>query len=739
MIIPEKLKEILERDQKIDGLVKTVISSFEPIFKNNDLFFFEEYTDHGIEHINKVLKTAEFLIPDTLLINDIQSKEVAILILATVLHDIGMHTNFATFRAIIDGKYNDVKVNILDKKTWQELWQEYLLEVRHWSSKKLENVFGKPETEEDINIISIVESVKSAIESKNKDKLDGRHKKLIGEFIRRHHERLAHEIALNGFIGNETILFGNETLDERYKQLVGIVARSHGMNVRKTYEFLKEEMGLGKAWKNPDNIKIVYLMVLLRIADVLQIDETRANRILLEIEGVNSYASEKEHKKHLTILNLNCETEDPEMIYVECNSPKNAELYVEIQNLIKYIQYEFDLSWAILGEVYGLTSKTQIKFRRIDSNLENQKLNYVPKKIAFDVNNEVAKLLVAPLYGNNPTYGVRELVQNATDACKERMKIEQDNGNTDYEPLITVSIDKIEEEKYSFKIKDNGKGMTLDEIQNYFLSVGSSFRKTIEWKKEFEEKVSRNGKFGIGVLAIFLLGEEGAEISVKTRSYQDKSSTYTFKTKIDNEYIDISIEQNNLFEIGTEIQIFIPKNKCEKLIKSANPKWTDWYIGDTPKVQYFLCGNKIKKQSFFKQQSKREISSKGYKVQWCYDKIKDDGNDNEESTNRNMFVSCNDIIVTLDSNYYEFSDVTINRKPNLFIEDTQGKLPLKLNRNDIDVGILPFESELLQDIYKDIIAELLMLSKKPYGKKRPHLLYYYDSIFSYKYNIYNVQ
>ena len=32
--------------------------------ENNKLFFFEEYTEHGIEHIEMALKVAEFLIPD---------------------------------------------------------------------------------------------------------------------------------------------------------------------------------------------------------------------------------------------------------------------------------------------------------------------------------------------------------------------------------------------------------------------------------------------------------------------------------------------------------------------------------------------------------------------------------------------------------------------------------------------------------------------------------------------------
>lgn len=698
MIIPSKFKNILETDQALDSLVKSVITSFEPILKG-ELFFFEEYTDHGIDHIEMVLKAAEFLIHEESF-GYIQPKEVAILILAVVLHDIGMHTEFSTFKAMIDGKYDEAKEDVLDKKTWQKLWQDYLSEIKHWSSKKLEDVFGKSE---EIDTIKIIADVKSAIEKNEKDDLAGVHKKLIGDFIRKYHARLAHEIALIGFIGNETIPFGNSNLEKRDKQLIGIIARSHAENIRDTFAYLRQIAQ--DAWQFPGGLNIVFLMVLLRIADYLQIDKSRTNNILLKIRTFASPLSLREHKTHLAIHHIHFgKIKEPELIYVECN-PDNAQMYVKIQDLIKGMQHELDLSWAILGEIYGFNpnDRPQIKFRRIYSNLEGsfaETLNYVPKKVVFDVNNEVSKLLVAPLYGNDPTYGVRELVQNATDACKERMVVEARKGDVDYEPIVIVSIDKTDKEDYLFKIKDNGKGMTLNEILNYFLSVGSSFRQAIEWKKEFEGKVVRNGRFGIGVLATFLLGDE---VTVKTRSYNDNTA-YCFKARINSEYIEI--EKNNHFDIGTEIEICISKSKFSSLEDKQHDKilWKDWYIGSVPEVQYFLNGENIKPRDFFKPNKNREIYPKGYdKIQWDYSK--------EIKSSHDMIVVCNDIIVTLE-NYnkfaYPFASDVISNRPHLWIEDSMGNLPLSLNRNKIESYSLPFEEELYQDVAKDFIAQILV-------------------------------
>jgi molecular chaperone HtpG len=718
--IPSKFKKRLREDPKLVSLVKDIVTTFESILKDNNLFFFEEYTDHGIEHIERVLKTAEFLIPDKLF-KHILPKEVAILTIATILHDIGMHTNYSTFKALIAGKYNGVRIDVLDKKEWSNLWNEYLSEQKYWNDKKMISMFG----ENNKNYIFKEESLSQHAS------LNGNDKKIIGEFIRKYHDRLAHEIVLKGYIKNDGSIqcFGSNKFIERYKQFSGIVARSHRMDIRETFKFL-QSIGLGKAWKKPEGIHIIYLMVLLRIADALQIDETRANPILLEIKGINSPISLKEHKKHLTVLNLNYgkddEMGDPELIYVECIRPENAQLYVEIQELITYIQHEFDLSWAILGETYGLSEKTKIKFRRIESNLEDEnfvkEIKYIPRRIAFRIDSNISKLLVKPLYGDNPIYGIRELVQNATDACKERMNIEQRKEHKNYNPLVTVSIDKINEEQYKFTIVDNGRGMNLSEILNYFLSIGSSFRYDINWKKEVSS-VNRNGRFGIGILAAFLLGDE---INVKTKSYKEDADGYIFKIRLNSENIDI--EKFDNLDIGTTIEILMPHDKCaflskERVLESRSVFmvedmfWTDWYINTVPHVQYFQNNKEIIGSIFFDIHMVRNIFPANYgKVQWKY------------LNKYGTFVSCNDIIITTqsskdafnyrdeendshndnDSYLYSRSQI-IHRRPSLKIEDPNGILPLRLDRNDLETGILSFEKDLFEDVSKDFIAQLLNL------------------------------
>lgn len=715
MNIPPKLHAILAKDQKTDGAVKSSISNFETLLKDNKLFFFEEYTDHGIAHVENVLRAVELLIDDESF-KHITHKEVAILILAIVMHDIGMHTEFSIFTSMLNGCYDDIRAEVLDRKTWKELWADYLAESKHWSSKKMEEIFGTSDERP------------GNPEFSNKDRLTGTDKKLIGEFLRRNHARLAHEIALKGLINNDGSSLEILEFDKREKQLIGIIARSHGTSIRSTFDYLKI-IAPGDAWKYPDGLNVVFLMVLLRIADYIQIDRTRTNEALLKIKTLNSPLSLREHRSHLSIRHIHWgDINDPELIYIECDSPGNARMYVKIQDLAEDIQRELDLSWAILGEVYGFQpdNKPHIKYRRISSNLESLPKDYVPQKISFKVDNELSKLLVAPLYGDNPTYGVRELVQNATDACKERQHIERCDAA--YAPLVTVSINVVENDKRVFTIKDNGKGMTLDEILHYFLSVGASFRKSSEWKQKFtsengESHVQRNGKFGIGILAAFLLGDE---ISVKTKSCNAGASAYEFSANMDSDFIDIQTVQG--CDVGTEITIVMPESRWLKfsLHSSINKiNWTDWYIGKCPEVQYLLDDEIQVPKSFFKQNKKREISPADYdSVQWDYS--------NDLRGRNSMFVACNDIIIMLDNNsdFFTNDSKVITTRPHILIEDSKGNLPLSLNRNRLDRYSLPFEDDLFEDVARDFIAQILSLKVSATTIER-HRLFPHNANFLY--------
>lgn len=695
--IPHNFEERLKRDQKLAGTVYSTVSVFGEILQENKLPFFEEYTDHGIKHIEGVLYGSERLIKQETLNHVLTNTDIGNYILAVILHDLGMHLNFEGFQRLLAGDYDDTRVSQFDTMTWKEAWNDFLVEAKRFSGKQLIQLFG------DDKVILDDPSLKQ------KDQLTGKDRKLIGEFVRRHHPRLAHEIALQGMPGAEILPFGKD-LDEETRNLVGLVARSHGIVLRKSVDFITEKYGK-ESQKIIFNCHWPFLMVLLRISDYLQIDSSRSSfNLVLKLRTFQSPYSAIEHDKHNAINNVeNRYQEDPERIYVHA-TPKNGQVHVAIVDLIKSIQSEFDTSWAVLGELYGnFPDKPEIRYRRILCNLEKitdlSNLAYVPKTFNFKANEDIIKLLIEPLYGRNAKYGVRELVQNAVDACKERQSLEHESS---YSPLIKVNV--WFDGEYYIEIKDNGKGMSLNEIEQFFMTAGASFRSSLDWKKKFVDdkgnsKIERTGRFGVGVLASFLLGEE---LFVSTRKY-DSESGYSFSTKLHNNQIEVLPVKG--LEIGTSIKIRSDEKTINTLVKNLDQdsytqdlNWTDWYQLPTPKIEYIIFGNKSEsKNSKLPLPNSNhdmwgEISADDYpSIMWTY---------GSDWTSFKLF--CNGIAIPYNNTDDYLNLGIIENSPVISVSDNNGNLPLSLDRKSL-TDSLSFSSELMEDIYKDMIAMLLTL------------------------------
>jgi hypothetical protein len=393
--------------------------------------------------------------------------------------------------------------------------------------------------------------------------------------------------------------------------------------------------------------------------------------------------------------------------------------FIKIKEWILSVQNELDLSWAIISEYYD-KSKYKLTIHRIESNIldknEVAKLEKVNKFVAeranFKVVPDLLKLLIQPLYGDNPTYGVRELLQNAVDACNEREAL--GNYPIGEEGKIDVSVDT---NAKIFTITDNGIGMTKDVIINHYLSIGSSYRFSPDYLSKFVEdgqnKVSRSGHFGIGVLAMFLIGKSA---TVTTRSY-DEDLGYQFTLEFEQENIEIKRIE---CEIGTVIEVRLCENTTNYFTNSYNNKrsswyithdshsdylryldWLNWYWKSTPNIVYRLNNNETQTayniyneySNWFKVESK--IFS-DYK--WQYSK---------DPSYERIPLFCNGIsVLEIDRSDAHNAEYGFNVAiPNISIDDRNAQINLSLSRNKCLE--IPDSRALFNEVYKYTIACLL--------------------------------
>jgi len=696
-------KRFADKMSKADAYVASTIISTKIIeeYLQGSPCFFPEYTNHGILHINRVLEIADCLIPDDTF-SFLTTRDISILIVSIYLHDLGMFLKKDGLREILFGSKKSNKTEYLDELTWASEWQEYIECIRRYSGKKLKKIYGDSEP--------------ITIPNETMKDLTDRDILTYGDFLRQHHHRLAYEIAVDGFPGKEvTILFENFEIEfgKNFIELIGLVARSHGMSIRQTSDFVA---AFGGDDNCPLGVPVYYLMCIIRLADYLDAGRDRASHVIDNMQEKSSAISKEEWSWNQAINYGNYTwSNDIESLNIFA-TPKNSSQFVKIEFWLKQVQAELDLCWAILGEFYR--NKYGLTIRRVTSNLTKtegrqafEKI-FLPRDISIKANPDIAKLMIAPLYGNNPSFGIRELIQNSVDACNERDFKENQKSNT-YEAKVDISIDRVNN---LLIIEDNGIGMDADIIENYFLVAGSSYRRSDAWLKSFanfenESLVRRSGRFGVGFLATFLLGER---VKVTTRHINDNLG-YQFFVSADDDMLNI--KRVNA-DYGTKIEIEIDAATIESLLESKEvdsdftiPDWTGWFHYNYPVVSFYIDGEVILDRNSLIPREIDEFEG------WFSIDLPDfeDVKWTDPNLERSK-IYCNGIFIS-DMTYKFFHgdeksnvDFPISR-PTVSVVDRRGRLPINLARNE--VYFLQNSELIFKDMCRYILADLLCLYIAP--------------------------
>jgi molecular chaperone HtpG len=316
--IPRPLNQVISDEPRVAATVLSLIADFNEVFANRSLAFFPEYTDHSLMHMQEVLETAATLIPEHLFdaigrAGAFTSTDAGVLSAAVLLHDIGMHLTEDGFFFLLESGGPLVKE--LDMKSWMHLWSDFCTEARHWDGSKLERILGSADP------ISTLPPTKAS--------LTYRDRLLIGEFIRRNHARIAHEAAVFGIPGTSErmpILANPPTAE--FADLVGLIARSHGLSLRAAASYSKRRYS-----RTFQGIHAVYLMAVLRIADYLQVQPSRAPGARLQIEALRSPLSVREWRVHASVRDISYDEDDPESVFVTA-TPPDLESFLHVQTLL---------------------------------------------------------------------------------------------------------------------------------------------------------------------------------------------------------------------------------------------------------------------------------------------------------------------------------------------------------------------------------------------------------------------
>jgi len=183
-------------------------------------------------------------------------------------------------------------------------------------------------------------------------------------------------------------------------------------------------------------------------------------------------------------------------------------------------------------------------------------------------------LMINSIYTNKEIF-LRELISNASDAIDKYhyMSLVEDKlpKKNDYEIFLTTN-----KAGRTLSIKDNGIGMTYDELVNALGTIAKSgslefMEKVKELSKEKNEVNADNidiiGQFGVGFYSAFMVA---SKVEVRTRSlYDDKG--YLFTSTGEDTY---TIDEIDKEDSGTEITLFLRENTEDEKYDDYLNDWT---------------------------------------------------------------------------------------------------------------------------------------------------------------------
>ena len=166
-------------------------------------------------------------------------------------------------------------------------------------------------------------------------------------------------------------------------------------------------------------------------------------------------------------------------------------------------------------------------------------------------------LMINSIYTNKEIF-LRELISNASDAIdKYHYTSLKDNNVNSLEYEINIIVDK---ENRTITIKDNGIGMTYDEIINNLGTIAKSgsadFINNLS-KEDAKSEIEIIGQFGVGFYSSFMVAKK---VVVDTKSYKDEKA-YRFVSEGTETYEIDEIEKD---DNGSEITLYLRDNNDEE-------------------------------------------------------------------------------------------------------------------------------------------------------------------------------
>ena len=182
----------------------------------------------------------------------------------------------------------------------------------------------------------------------------------------------------------------------------------------------------------------------------------------------------------------------------------------------------------------------------------------VAKNGSLSINSEnIFPIIKKWLYSDHDIF-YRELISNGCDAVTKLKKLDMMGEYSlpeGYKGRVDVIVDP---EKKTLTFKDNGLGMTADEVEEYINQI--AFSGATDFIEKYKDKSNSDqiiGHFGLGFYSAFMVADE---VHIDTLSYKDGAKAVHWECDGGTEF---SMEDGDKTDVGTTITLFLNEDCLE--------------------------------------------------------------------------------------------------------------------------------------------------------------------------------
>ncbi|MCM1188102.1 MAG: molecular chaperone HtpG [bacterium] len=180
------------------------------------------------------------------------------------------------------------------------------------------------------------------------------------------------------------------------------------------------------------------------------------------------------------------------------------------------------------------------------------------KSGSLSINSEnIFPIIKKWLYSDHDIF-YRELISNGCDAVTKLKKLDMMGEYTlpeGYRARVTV---KVNPEKKTLSVTDNGLGMTAEEVEEYINQI--AFSGATDFIEKYKDKSNADqiiGHFGLGFYSAFMVADE---VHIDSLSYRTDAKPVHWECDGGTEF---SMEEGDKAEVGTTVTLFLNEDCLE--------------------------------------------------------------------------------------------------------------------------------------------------------------------------------